>query len=207
MNNYRFVLKYIIVGSMGSGKSSILCRFIEDEFYEEISHTIGIEFSTKILNIGTEQVKIQIWDTAGQEKFRAVTRSYYRGASCVLLVYDTSRRSTLNESRVWLQDAKKYCGSETIFILIGNKIDFTEREVTYEEGKKFAEENGLEYIETSAKTGQNVSDVFLNTASRIYRNLSEGTWKLKTTETIDEEKLKQDKQTEESKKPKSGGCC
>ncbi|KAJ6232134.1 rab2a [Anaeramoeba flamelloides] len=184
MNNYRFVLKYIIVGAMGSGKSSTLCRFIEDEFMDK--------------EYFEEQPILQSF--LSLDFIKCFIQLLFKN-------FKKENRESLNESKIWLQDAKKYCRSETFFIIIGNKIDFTEREVTYEEGNKFAEENGLEYIETSAKTGQNVSDVFLNTASRIYRNLSEGTWKLKTMETIDEGKLKQDKQTEESENPKSGGCC
>eukprot|EP01155_Anaeramoeba_flamelloides_P051059 Anaeramoba_flamelloidesc42263_g1_i1.p1 GENE.c42263_g1_i1~~c42263_g1_i1.p1 ORF type:complete len:172 (+),score=14.59 c42263_g1_i1:23-538(+) len=91
MSSYNYVFKYIIVGAMGVGKSSLLTRFIEDKFYPEISHTIGVEFATKIIEIVKERVKLQVWDTAGQERFRAVTRSYYRGTSTVFLVYDISR--------------------------------------------------------------------------------------------------------------------
>ncbi|PWA26749.1 hypothetical protein CCH79_00000923 [Gambusia affinis] len=125
-------------------------------------HTIGVEFGTRIIEVSGQKIKLQIWDTAGQERFRAVTRSYYRGAAGALMVYDITRRSTYNHLSSWLTDARNLTNPNTVIILIGNKADLeAQRDVTYEEAKQFAEENGLLFLEASAKTkaGQTSDDV------------------------------------------------
>jgi len=122
-----------------------------------------------------KKIKLQIWDTAGQERFRAVTRSYYRGAAAALLVYDTTRRQTYNHLAAWLSDARNLTHPKTVVMLIGNKKDLEDqRDVTYEEASQFAKENNLIFLETSAKTGENVEDAFLRTAQLILQSVEEG---------------------------------
>eukprot|EP00761_Pharyngomonas_kirbyi_P012686 gb/GECH01012713.1/.p1 GENE.gb/GECH01012713.1/~~gb/GECH01012713.1/.p1 ORF type:complete len:204 (+),score=31.98 gb/GECH01012713.1/:1-612(+) len=170
-----YIFKYIIIGDMGVGKSCLLHQFTENKFLQESCHTIGVEFGTKVVDVNGQHIKLQIWDTAGQERFRAVTRSYYRGAAGALLVYDITRRSTYNHLTSWLNDAKSLTNPKTVFVLIGNKLDRAkDREVSYEEAQTFAEENGLMYIESSAKTGENVEDSFMQTARNIYENIESG---------------------------------
>lgn len=119
----------------------------------ECPHTIGVEFATKIIEVNDQKIKIQIWDTAGQERFRAVTRSYYRGAAGTLLVYDITRKHTFNHIQTWLTDAKQLTSPNTVTFLIGNKSDLEDqRDVTYEEGERLARENGLMFLECSAKS-------------------------------------------------------
>ncbi|KAJ3431281.1 rab2a [Anaeramoeba flamelloides] len=210
MSSYNYVFKYIIVGAMGVGKSSLLTRFIEDKFYPEISHTIGVEFATKIIEIVKERVKLQVWDTAGQERFRAVTRSYYRGTSTVFLVYDISRRSSFNQLETWLNDAKNYTDPNVVKFLIGNKIDINERQVSYEEGQDFAKENNLQFIETSAKSGENVEDAFIRSANLVYKLVKEG--KLTKNVVVNPKKISK-KNMESNEKYRSmeqeskSGCC
>uniref|UniRef100_A0AAQ4NXB0 Ras-related protein Rab-14 n=1 Tax=Gasterosteus aculeatus aculeatus TaxID=481459 RepID=A0AAQ4NXB0_GASAC len=152
--NYSYIFKYIIIGDMGVGKSCLLHQFTEKKFMADCPHTIGVEFGTRIMEVNGQKVKLQIWDTAGQERFRAVTRSYYRGAAGALMVYDITRRSTYNHLSSWLTDARNLTNPNTVIILIGNKADLeAQRDVTYEEAKQFAEENGLLFLEASAKTG------------------------------------------------------
>lgn len=116
-------------------------------------HTIGVEFATKIIELDDQKIKLQIWDTAGQERFRAVTRSYYRGAAGALLVYDITRKSTFNRIYTWLADARRLTCHNTVIFLIGNKADLEDqRDVSYEEAKKLADENGLMFLECSAKS-------------------------------------------------------
>lgn len=135
-------------------------------------HTIGVEFGTRITEVAGQKIKLQIWDTAGQERFRAVTRSYYRGAAGALMVYDITRRfernpnlrevnnrifiisrSTYNHLSSWLTDTRNLTNPSTVIFLIGNKSDLeSTREVTYEEAKQFADENGLMFVEASAMT-------------------------------------------------------
>ncbi|KAI3385659.1 hypothetical protein SNEBB_004709 [Seison nebaliae] len=173
--NYSYIFKYIIIGDMGVGKSCLLHQFTERKFMDDCPHTIGVEFGTRIIDVTNKKIKLQIWDTAGQERFRAVTRSYYRGAAGALMVYDISRRQTFTHLNNWLSDAKLLTNPNTVMILIGNKADLEEhRDVTYEEAKKFADENNLLFIETSALTGENVEEAFLKTAQDIYKNVQNG---------------------------------
>uniref|UniRef100_A0AAZ3PI40 Ras-related protein Rab-14 n=1 Tax=Oncorhynchus tshawytscha TaxID=74940 RepID=A0AAZ3PI40_ONCTS len=142
--NYSYIFKYIIIGDMGVGKSCLLHQFTEKKFMADCPHTIGVEFGTRIIEVSGQKIKLQIWDTAGQERFRAVTRSYYRGAAGALMVYDITRRSTYNHLSSWLTDARNLTNPNTVIILIGNKADLeAQRDVTYEEAKQFAEENGV----------------------------------------------------------------
>ncbi|XP_032489703.1 ras-related protein Rab-14 isoform X1 [Phocoena sinus] len=181
--NYSYIFKYIIIGDMGVGKSCLLHQFTEKKFMADCPHTIGVEFGTRIIEVSGQKIKLQIWDTAGQERFRAVTRSYYRGAAGALMVYDITRRSTYNHLSSWLTDARNLTNPNTVIILIGNKADLeAQRDVTYEEAKQFAEENGLLFLEASAKTGENVEDAFLEAAKKIYQNIQDGSLDLNAAE-------------------------
>lgn len=119
--------------------------------------------------------KLQIWDTAGQESFRSITRSYYRGAAGALLVYDISRRDSFEHLTRWLDEARQYSQSQMVIMLVGNKADLPHRRaVSYKEGQEFAERNGLLFVETSAKTSMNVEASFRSTAGRIYEKIATG---------------------------------
>ena len=141
--------------------------------------TIGVEFGARMINIDQKQIKLQIWDTAGQESFRSITRSYYRGAAGALLVYDITRRDTFNHLTSWLDDARTHSNSNMTIMLIGNKSDLEHRRaVSIEEGEAFAREHGLIFLETSAKTAANVEDAFISTAKRIYEKIQQAPWTL-----------------------------
>lgn len=171
---HEYIFKYIIIGDMAVGKSSLLNMFTDKKFVEDQPHTIGVEFGTRVVEINGKHIKLQIWDTAGQERFRSVTKSYYRGAAGALMVYDITRRQTFTHLATWLTDCRHLTNPHTVIMLIGNKLDKEEREVSYEEASRFAEENGLVYVETSAKTGEGVEDAFLTTARKIYENIENG---------------------------------
>lgn len=182
-----------------------------------IISTFIYRFGTRIIEVDKQKIKLQIWDvswqlcyviqicwvdinhieyrifqTAGQERFRAVTRSYYRGAAGCLMVYDITRRSTYNHLSTWLTDTKNLTNPSTVIFLIGNKSDLeSTREVTYEEAKKFADENGLMFAETSAMTGQNVEEAFLETARKIYQSVQDGRLDLNSAESGVQQKQKQ----------------
>lgn len=169
---HKYIFKFIIIGDMGVGKSCLMQRFTDDRFKTDLPHTIGVEFGTTIVDINNELVKLQIWDTAGQERFRSVTRGYYRGAAGALLVYDVTRRATFSHIGSWLADARSNTNPHTVMILIGNKSDLNDnREVSYEEAAKFAEENNLLFLECSAKDGNNVQQAFMNTARKIHEQV------------------------------------
>uniref|UniRef100_A0A803K1I8 Ras-related protein Rab-4 n=1 Tax=Xenopus tropicalis TaxID=8364 RepID=A0A803K1I8_XENTR len=165
---YDFLFKFLVIGSAGTGKSCLLHQFIENKFKQDSNHTIGVEFGSRIVNVGGKSVKLQIWDTAGQERFRSVTRSYYRGAAGALLVYDIASRETYNALTNWLTDARTLASPNIIIILCGNKKDLdADREVTFLEASRFAQENELMFLETSALTGENVEEAFLKCARTI----------------------------------------
>jgi Ras-related protein Rab-2A len=159
----------------GVGKSCLLLQFTDKRFQPVHDLTIGVEFGARMISVADTQVKLQIWDTAGQESFRSITRSYYRGAAGALLVYDITRRDTFQHLGRWLEEAKQHAQPSMVILLIGNKNDLEHRRaVSTDEGKAFADANGLLFMETSAKTAYNVEQAFLKTAEEIYNKIQGG---------------------------------
>jgi len=172
---YDYLFKFIIIGDAATGKSCLLHRFIDDKFKKESTHTIGVEFGSKIVEVGGHNTKLQIWDTAGQERFRSVTRSYYRGAAGAVLVYDVTSRESYNHVSSWLNDARALANPDIAIVLVGNKTDLAaQREVTFLEASRFAQENELMFLETSALTGDGVAEVFLKCARTILTKIESG---------------------------------
>ena len=153
--------KLIFLGDQNVGKSCILNRFMNDTFKEDYQATIGLDFQSKNVQIDNQDIHLLLYDTAGQEKFRSLIPMYTRDANIVLLVYDTTSKDTFMHLSDWLNDLTNLKKEEIIFALVGNKIDITDkREVTPEEGEKFAEEQRFIFQEVSAKTGEGFSDLF-----------------------------------------------
>ncbi|KAF8525152.1 ras-domain-containing protein [Hysterangium stoloniferum] len=175
LETYDFLLKFIIIGEAGAGKSCLLHHFTQNSFKEHSQHTIGVEFSSRTVNVGEKRVKLQLWDTAGQERFRSVTRSYYRGAAGAILVYDiTDRKSFANLSR-WLADARALASPHLVIVLVGNKCDREdEREVEWSEASKWAADNDVHFLETSSLYGDNVEAPFLLAARSILLSIESG---------------------------------
>ena len=154
-------LKLIVVGNQGTGKSCILNRFVNETFEENYQATIGLDFQSKNITIHDQDVRLILYDTAGQEKFRSLIPMYIREAQIILLIYDISDRESFDSMPKWLTEVMDVKNSESVFALIGNKIDLeNERKVTFEEGKKFANDNNFIFQEVSAKNGKNFETLF-----------------------------------------------
>ncbi|UMM41321.1 hypothetical protein L5515_017633 [Caenorhabditis briggsae] len=159
----------MILGDSCTGKTCLLIRYKDGAFLNNnFISTVGIDYRNKLINMGDKKVKLQIWDTAGQERFRSVATSYYRDADALLLVYDIANRQSFDNVRDWLSHIKEH-GKEAVQVtLVGNKCDLP-RVVQADEGRRLAEENGIPFMETSAKTGQNVDRAFLGLAERMIK--------------------------------------
>lgn len=154
-------LKLIVVGNQGTGKSCILNRFVNETFEENYQATIGLDFQSKNITIHDQDVRLIIYDTAGQEKFRSLIPMYIREAQIILLVYDISDKDSFDAMPNWIQEVKEVLNKEVVFALIGNKMDLeSQRKVSYEEGKRLAEKNNFVFQEVSAKTGKNFENLF-----------------------------------------------
>lgn len=174
--SYAYLFHYIIIGDTGVGKSCLTLQFTDKRFQPVHDLTIGVELGVRTITIDNQPVKLRIWDTAGQETFRSLTRSYYRNAAGALLVYDITRRETFEHLASWLEDAMLNGNENMTITLVGNKCDLAHRRraVTEEEGKQFAKEHGLIFMEASAKTAQNVEEAFVETAAAIYKKIKDG---------------------------------
>ena len=171
-DKFDYLIKYVIVGDSAVGKSNLLLRFTQGSFNSAYQLTIGVEFGSGRIVVGNEIFRVQIWDTAGQENFRSITRSYYKNSACALLVYDISKKESFESIQSWIDDCKSAAPETVLMVLVGNKSDLTdERKVSEEEGREFAEKNGLLFFETSAKTGENVKEVFQESTAEIAKRI------------------------------------
>jgi len=178
-NNYNYLFKYIIIGDPSVGKSNILMKFAHNKFTDEYQATIGVEFGAKNIAFNSQIYRIQIWDTAGQENFRSITRAYYKNSVCALVVYDITSRESFEHVQNWIQDIKDQSPKTVLIVLVGNKVDLEEnRVVSYDEGSEFAVKNGLIFEETSAKSGQGIEEVFLKSAKEIAKKMEENYYDL-----------------------------
>jgi small GTP-binding protein len=177
--NFDYLFKYIIIGDAAVGKSNLLLRYAHGQFKPEYQLTIGVEFGAKNVEIRNKTYRIQIWDTAGQENFRSITRAYYKNSVCALVVYDISSRDSFNNVSTWIEDCKNQSPKTIFMVLVGNKSDLEDkRQVSKEEGQDLADKYGINFFETSAKTGENVEEVFNNSAEQIATNIVEGYYNL-----------------------------
>ena len=177
--NFDFLFKYIIIGDAAVGKSNLLLRYSHGQFKPEYQLTIGVEFGAKNIQISNKTYRIQIWDTAGQENFRSITRAYYKNSACALVVYDISNRESFENISTWIEDCRSQSPQTIFMVLVGNKNDLEDkRVVTFEEGQELAEKNKMMFFETSAKLGTNVDEIFYKSAENIAKKIEENYYDL-----------------------------
>ncbi|XVF05561.1 hypothetical protein REPUB_Repub05bG0182800 [Reevesia pubescens] len=173
--DYDYLIKLLLIGDSGVGKSCLLLRFSDGSFTTSFITTIGIDFKIRTIELDGKRIKLQIWDTAGQERFRTITTAYYRGAMGILLVYDVTDESSFNNIRNWIRNIEQHASDNVNKILVGNKADMDEskRAVPTSKGQALADEYGIKFFETSAKTNLNVEQVFFSIARDIKQRLTD----------------------------------
>ena len=204
---YDYLFKLLLIGNSSVGKSCILLRFSDNIFNDNFLPTIGVDFKIRTFDLQSKTIKMQIWDTAGQERFKTITSSYYRGAHGVILVYDITDRQSFKDLENWLLETEKHASEDIVKILVGNKNDLeSSRVVTYNEGKNYAINNGMEFIETSAKVNVNIEEAFFT----IARKIKEKVQKFEEKHSNEQTKKKLNNTTKiltDEETQKKGNCC
>jgi Ras-related protein Rab-1A len=166
---FDYLFKILLIGDSSVGKTSILLRYIDNTYSGEFQATIGVDFKVSTVKINSKVIKLQLWDTAGQDRFKNIVASYYRGAQGIFIVYDVTNRISFTNVTKWYQETINYLPETTIRFLIGNKCDMNSpfRVVSHEEASNLANSLGIEYVETSAKNTINIGDIFNQMAKTI----------------------------------------
>ena len=198
-----FLFKILLLGDSGVGKSSIILRYIENNFSQNLMNSIGVDFKLKNIEVKGKKVKLQVWDTAGQERFRTITTSYYKGAQAIIVVFDITDRDSFEHVKNWMADVDKFAKEGVLRILSGNKCDLEHmRKISKDEGKELASKYGIQYIETSAKETTNIEELFFNTTETFLNKLISGGNKKNISPGGFDINQKDDTQDK-----KSTGCC
>ena len=164
--------KILLLGDSTVGKTCFLLRYVDDSFLDLHMATIGLDYRLKTLILEEQKiVKVQLWDTAGQDKFRAITRNYYKGASGIILIFDVTNVKTYENIKKWINEIKEEISEKVAIVLIGNKVDnVQERKISKEQGDKLASEIGVKFFETSAKTGEGINESVFFLVKKIFEN-------------------------------------
>ena len=210
--------KIIVIGDTSVGKSCLTMKATKDYFENYYSPTVGFEFYTFNVKIDEQNIRLQIWDTCGQEEYRSLIQNFYRNSSLAIMVYSIDNEKSFENLEIWLNEIKLKGNPDVIIFLIGNKIDLEDnREVPTEKGEQFYKDNKLSlFLETSAKTGKNVEDVFTNAAKILYQEhmnyknrLSRPDSFIKLPNLVNEnqEIIEKEVVEEEGEKQRKKGCC
>ncbi len=204
-----FLLKVVLIGDSGVGKTNLLSRFSSNIFEDNTRNTIGVDFSTHDIQINNKTVKVQFWDTAGQEKYRALASAYYKNAHGAVIVYDITRKETFENVNNWLTELRDHSDKDVQIIVLGNKCDLdSQRKVSVDEGRKLAEQRGLFFMETSAKSNANdcvgksfhiLLEEIINKMEREEKSHKENDLLSMKTKTVLDRK--------QDKTSKDGNCC
>ncbi|CAI4233169.1 unnamed protein product [Auanema sp. JU1783] len=185
--------KLVFLGEQSVGKTSLITRFMYDSFDNTYQATIGIDFLSKTMYLEDRTVRLQLWDTAGQERFRSLIPSYIRDSTVAVVVYDITNSNSFHQTSKWIDDVRTERGSDVIIMLVGNKTDLSDkRQVTTDEGERKAKELNVMFIETSAKAGYNVKQLFRRIAGALPGIIKED----ERHDNTEEIKLKHEEQTQ-----------
>ncbi|KAJ6246985.1 ras-related protein rabd2a-like [Anaeramoeba flamelloides] len=197
--DYDHLFLILLIGDDSVGKSGLLNRFADNTFNENFPSTIGVDFKTKTVRLDGRNAKLQIWDTAGHERFRSITNSYYRGAHGIFIVYDTTNLNSFNNIKIWLEGIDQNASDSVVKVLVGSKCDLvSERAVEYEKAKSLADILGISYIETSSKNCSNVEEAFILMSKELFKR--------ETTSCSDKQEI-QIVDLSEPKVKKKSSCC
>jgi len=191
--------KLVLLGDSAVGKSSLVLRFVRGQFFEYQESTIGAAFLTQNVSLNDYTVKFEIWDTAGQERYHSLAPMYYRGAAAAVVVYDITNADSFQRAKSWVKELQRQGSPNIVIALAGNKYDLaSKRKVDTEEAKEYAKDNGLFFMETSAKTATNVEELFKAIAKKLPKDPYKDNHGEQRPEVI---------LTGDSEEPPSGGCC
>ena len=169
IEEYEMMVKVILIGDSGVGKTNIMSKFLKNQFLEDSKATVGVEFGSKLFIQQGHKIKAQIWDTAGQEKYKAITSAYYKGSKGALVIYDITQKETFANIEKWVNDLKCKGDPKITIIIIGNKNDLEEkRQISKEQGEEKAKSFGCAFLETSAFSGDNIEKAFEMMVKEIY---------------------------------------
>ena|SRR3990167_31068 len=170
-----YTIRLITIGDAGVGKSCMILRFTEDKFDHQKGSTVGVEYSTKDIEIEDTRIRLQLWDTAGQEQFKSITRSYYRSAAGAIIVFDLTNEESFLNVKKWVEATKEDGNPNMSMVLCGNKADLkNDRVVDATKAKALANEYGIEYIEVSALSNTNIQMAFNTVTYKIYNKVKSG---------------------------------
>ncbi|CAF0821095.1 unnamed protein product [Brachionus calyciflorus] len=202
--DYDVLFKIVLIGDSAVGKTSLLQRFAEQHFSDTHITTIGVDFKLRTIQVGNVRVKLQVWDTAGQEKFRVITKTYYRNAAGIIVAYDVTNGESFANTKRWIEEVKNNCGDDGVpMVLVGNKCDCTDKVVSLQDQEEYAKLMKLKFFEASAKENINVDEVFIELTRLILERQERVN---KDTSRKDNEKLDLRESNKTNKKSKDK-CC
>ena len=156
--------KILLIGDLGVGKSCVILRYVEGDFPGNIMSSIGVDFKTKQIELDDHSIKMQIWDTAGHEKFRTITTSYYKSAQAIIILYDITQKSSFEHIRNWITEIDKFGKQGVLKVIVGNKLDLeNNRKISKEDAENLALKYGVKLWEVSAKDNTNIEEMFVDT--------------------------------------------
>ena len=210
-SDYRF--KIVLIGNSGVGKTCLVNRAKKNIFLLDEKSTLGIEFYNINVRIHDKIINLQVWDTCGQEQYKAITKNYYAKTSLAIIIYDISSSKSFNDLKEWIQDLKRNTNPNIHMYLVGNKNDVNEREVKKEIAESYSKKEGfINYIETSAESGENCKQLFIQIAKFLYEDLNKNQSNEKNNELKKRDNQKKDQniklgKEKEQDKNNGGGCC